>query len=122
MLSWVPRPVSNGLRERLFGKEVNETPSLGVSLAWCWVVPVLAALLWMDLGQMRLQQSGVLGEVLSGRGLLLMTSNRWPVSVAQIEHSLLNQLPQRTFASTKMTVFPSTNPPLALVMQTNEYW
>ncbi|MDB4746391.1 hypothetical protein OAG52_04315 [Verrucomicrobia bacterium] len=71
----------------------------------------MAAVLWMDLGQM-----GFHRQIMSEGGEratspVLAASNLWAKSIQRTEHSLQNRVPERSFASTKMSVSPSTNPP-----------
>ena len=65
----------------------------------------------MDQGQLGIRRHIVLDGAEWVTSPVLVASNSWSTSIRRTEHSLLNRVPRRTFASTKMSVSPSTNPP-----------
>ncbi len=113
--SWEPRRASNGLKSRVFGRRRRKRPVPDVPLAWSWGVPLVAALLWLDLGQAFGRSVGPGARVgrtsVSEAVGLLCRSNAWPLATWQSDHSTVNAVSGRTFASTNLTVSPSTNPP-----------
>ena len=117
MQSWTVRRVSPGLSERIFGRSLE--PSLLIPLSWCWVVPLLATLLWLDLGRGEWARISEASEVFFGVTDGVAVSNRWVFHGTGTEHSHLNRVPSRSFASTRMAVSPSTNPPPAQVVRKN---
>ncbi len=112
--------MSNELRRRLFANPAEEARALTVPLTWCWVVPVLAVMLWIDIGQTGWRSISPSGRELPVAQAGLVVSNGVAAEMPPSEHSVLNHLPDRTFASTKMTVSPSTNPPPSRVTHSPE--
>jgi hypothetical protein len=114
--SWEPRPVSNRLRNRLFGRNaVREQEGLQVPLAWCWMVPMLTLVLWIDAGPVARSAAEPFGLGEHQLSFHLVSSNGWiPVDLVVRPLSAPGWA-GGTFASTNLAVSPSTNPPLSQV-------